>query len=394
MTNSVTSLPTLTAFADQAPTFTVALPTNFPLAITPEQGRELQMRLDAFDFSTLTMADIRATASASEMNFSKVLDSFLARIDSQGSHQLFRLVDELSEAIDQEKLPELTDRILDSRPPLLTRLLGLIYPRALKRAAIRVWEETARIASGSTKKLHDHVNAIEKKLREALSRMDGEMRQFEAVKQAYQEAFVSFALDTAFLHSMLLKSRAQFEQQREELTKDPQKLMDAEDRLQALESRALAIEGSMSRLPADQLVLRQLQMAGQSTFQELTTTAAGRFANIKMTLLSVHGALDIRNAQRLGEQGAALERNLDATRKRLTAEVTTKAANMPGDNRLQQAQGIADVVKATRELVELAAAARKENQSKFEQARTMLAASRQEMLTLGAALQPNTAYGH
>ena len=53
-----------------------------------------------------------------------------------------------------------------------------------------------------------------------------------------------------------------------------------------------------------------LENAGLSTLQETMTTAAGRFASIKMTLLTIHGALVTQGVQRLAEQGAALDANL------------------------------------------------------------------------------------
>ena len=166
-------------------------------------------------------------------------------------------------------------------------------------------------------------------------------------------------------------------------------LDDLYDKFQALESRALALEGTLSRLPADQLVIRQLQNAGITTLQETSTTAASRFASIKMTLLTIHGALVTKGVQQLADQGAALDANLATVRATLMRDVVTRAANAPGDNRLAQAEQLRGIVSETTALVDIIEQARMGNVQKFGQARQMFAQARQEMLALGQQIRPD-----
>lgn len=168
-------------------------------------------------------------------------------------------------------------------------------------------------------------------------------------------------------------------------------LDEARHKLQALQSRALALEGTLSRLPSDQLVIRQLQNAGLATWQETTTTAAARFASIKMTLLTLHGALMTQGVQRLASQGKALDDNLSAVRSQLMRDVVSSSANLPGDNRLAQAQQLQAIVAESHALQNIVLQARQANTLKFEQARQLMAQAQQDMLALGQQLRPDLA---
>ncbi|MDN5750920.1 MAG: HAD family hydrolase, partial [Pseudonocardia sp.] len=54
------------------------------------------------------------------------------------------------------------------------------------------------------------------------------------------------------------------------------RVRELQDKLRLLESRALALEGTYTRLPADQMVIQQIEQAGVATLQETATTVASR----------------------------------------------------------------------------------------------------------------------
>lgn len=364
------------------------LPANFPVPLTPEMAREVQSVVDKFSFRNLALRDIPQMGLPAEMELGRALDGFLSRIDKQNNPQLFRLTNELTTHFEDAKLEEVADRILNAKPSLWMRIYGLLNPRALRQAAARVYEDVARIAAGRSKTLSDHVSAIESKLKVEMQKVSTEMTHMDNVKAAYRNSLVSFALFTAILHNALLKARQEFALMEPELQKDPQALQDAQDKLQALESRALAIEGTLTKLPADQIVIRQLQNAGIGTLQELSTTMAGRFSSIKMELLIIHGALMVQGVQRLGEQGANLDANLGKVRAKLMNDVVTTAAAAPGKNREAQAKKLQDIVKQSQDLYQLTEQARAQNKQQFETARQLMAQARQDLLALGQNVNP------
>jgi L-lactate utilization protein LutC len=161
-----------------------------------------------------------------------------------------------------------------------------------------------------------------------------------------------------------------------------------EERVQALESRALAMEGVLTRLPADAMVVAQLQNAGVLTLQETTTTAATRFASIKMTLITLQSTLITRSVQNLAQQNAALDNNLQEVRARLMKQVVSEAASAPGRNRQEQAAQLARIVSDTTELVRIVDEAKKVNQQQFEAARNTFSGARTAIAQLGAQITP------
>lgn len=364
-------------------------PSNFPVVLDAAQQDRLLARVAATQPFELTHQSIVLIGFEAEASLNKVLDEFLARVDAQSSPQMFELVQKLDESVTQEDLPGLANQILNGKAPLLARLMGIFSPKHLRQAANKRFAELGRIASGKSKKLSDIVQGMEQTLRGEMTRLHDELVHMDTIKEAYRKHFVLFAEDTVVLHSLLGKARDEFARLEPELKQDVQRHQDALDLLQALESRALAVEGTLTALPADQLVTRQLQNAGVATLQELATTMAGRFARIRMTLLKIHGARMVQDVQRLGAQGAELDANLAQVSSVLMKDVVQKATNAPGDNRLAQANQLTAIVNDTRELVAVAQQGREANAQKFKQARELMATARQNLLTLGKEVNPN-----
>jgi uncharacterized membrane protein (DUF441 family) len=243
-------------------------------------------------------------------------------------------------------------------------------------------------ARGKTKTLKDVIEKMERELADEQRRLEGEIRSQEQLKESYRQHFVEFALAVAFANSWLAQSRREIElattQGADEAT-----LRVLGEKLQALESRTLALESTMTRLPSDQLTIRMLENAAISTLQETTTTAAGRFASIKMTLLTIHGVMVTQGVQRLAQQGANLDANLSQVRAMLMKETVATAANAPGDNRLAEAQRLRQLATDTRELVAIVDRAKETNRQKFETARALTQQTRQELVQLGAVIRPD-----
>jgi HPt (histidine-containing phosphotransfer) domain-containing protein len=161
-------------------------------------------------------------------------------------------------------------------------------------------------------------------------------------------------------------------------------LAEFEGKLQLLESRALALEGVYCRLPADQLVIQQIEQAGVATLQETATTAASRFANIKMTLLTLHGALAVKGVQRLSLASAQLDKQLTEMRGVLMRDVVQAASNAPAENRLAQVEQLRTVIAETKAINDIVQKAKFETKTKFETARIAFTAARQELATISS----------
>jgi hypothetical protein len=378
-----------------APSMALSLPACFPVALSAAQQQLVAHNLASTDFATVTTQGIVTLGSDTEVALHRTLDGFLSKIDQDSDPKIFKLIASLKDAVAKEDLPALAQRIINPQPTFLNKLAGLFNKNALAKALADAWEETRRLAMGKTKILVDVVQKMDGELRIEQQKLDAEIQSLEQLKDAYRERYGDFVVTVAFLSSFLAQSKDLVAQQ-EQLVQpnNPQSaahITELKDKLQALESRALALEGTLTRLPSDQLVIRQLQNAAISTLQETTTTAASRFASIKMTLLTIHGALVTKSVQQLAAQGAALDANLVGVRAVLMKEVVGQAANAPGDNRLAQAQQLQGIVADTAQLVQLVENARADNQRKFAEARELFAKARQDMLALGQQLRPDQA---
>lgn len=369
-----------------------------PIPLDAQQLAQVEHQLAQCQLSNISKHDIAKLGAEAEENLHRVLDSFLSRVTQAQEPRIFKLVNALKEAVDQADLPALADRILNATPTWTDRLRGFLNVQSLQLATQKAWDETRRLASGKTQSLVHVVHQMEQQLREEQRRLDAEISTLEQLKTAYQEQYRQFALATAFTTLLCARAQQELQQTHQHTTaQDPQQahaLAELQDKLQALESRALALEGSLTRLPADQLTIRQLQNAAITTWQETTTTASARFSSIKMTLLTLQGALVTRSVQQLAEQGAQLDANLALVRANLMNEVVTQASNAPGDNRLAQAQLLQNITQDTQNLMAIVDKARTSNQEKFAQARTLFAQVRQDLLQSNAKIQAHMPLSH
>lgn len=381
---------TAASISSPQPTATLVIPENFPVPLSQDQLALLADRIERFSFMHLATRDIPSIGLSAEQQLGTALDAFLSRIEQRGNPSLFKLTDELTNQFESAKLEEVADRILNAEPSAFERFIGLFSKRYLRTAMANALEDVSRLASGRSKTLSDHVNSIQKKLELEMVKLGQELAHGDQVKEAYRSNLVSFAVETAFLHNALLKARAELAAAQPVLAKDPQALQDALDKIQALESRALAVEGGLTKLPSDQIVIRQLQNAGIATLQELSTTMASRFNSIKSELLVIHGALSVERAQQLAQQGAALDANLGKVREKLMGNVTATAATMPGQNRVSQAQQIKAAVASARSLQKISDDGRTANQKSFEEARQTMAMVRKDLLEIGIVVRPGT----
>jgi hypothetical protein len=356
------------------------------LQLTAAQQSSLDQQLADANPLGQPLKDIASLGRDAEQGLHRTLDSFLAQIDRFDNVRLFALLDALREDVDQEDLPALAERILNNPPSLWQRALGFFNKKALARALAMAWEETQRIASGKTRNLTHKVAQLERELATEQARLAHEIDTLEQLKDSYRDRFEDFLLATAYLKGLVAKAD---DQTRALAATNSFAMDEAQQKLQALQSRALALEGTLSRLPSDQLVIRQLQNAGLATWQETSTTAAARFASIKMTLLTLHGALMTQGVQRLSDQGRALDENLSAVQARLLGQVVDKSANLAGDNRVAQAQQVQAIVAQSKALQDIVTRARSSNALKFDQAKQLLAQAQQDMLALGQQLRPD-----
>ncbi len=374
------------------PVRTQAVVTPDPLdtgaiVLRPEQVPQAEQALAALDFATVPSGDIIQIGLGAEQALQKTLDGFLARLDKKTASKVFALFGRLEKGVDDAKLPEILEKIQQGEEPgFFAGLFAKFTGRKPEEAFREFMQEVGDLVASRTRTLADEMGRLEGELSNEMKTLFSELQALETLKQAYGTHFASFTVDAAVARAFLAKSRQYLAQQT--AAADPAdvaaqaRLRELQDKLRLLESRALALEGTYTRLPADQMVIQQIEAAGVATLQETATTVSSRFASIKMTLLSIHGAFAVKSVQQMAERQARLDQQLTQLRGMATKDVAVAAAKAPGDNRVAQAQQIATIIAQTREIHDLVAAARQETEAKFETARQMFEKSRADLAAL------------
>ena len=359
------------------------------IVLRPEQVLQAETGLATLDFAAMPSGDVIKIGLDAEQALQRTLDGFLQRLDKNIASAVFALFGRLEKGVEDANLPEVLDKLQNSEEPgLIGWLSGKLRGKRADQIAGEILAQIGDLITGRTKTLADQMMKLEGELSGEMQKLFVELQALEALKQSYGAHFGEFTVAAAVARAFLAKARTYVAAEEAQLNQaDPvarTRVIELKDKLRLLESRALALEGTYTRLPADQLVIQQIEQAGIATLQETATTVASRFASIKMTLLSIQGAFAVKSVQQLSGRQARLDKQLTELRGRALKDVAVTAAQAPGDNRLAQAQQIEEIIATTNEIHGLVAAARKTTEEKFEQARQKFAAARQELAALSA----------
>jgi hypothetical protein len=377
-------------FASQVATPSVSAPAGvsptFPVALNTKQYEVAAGMAKQVNFLDIPTRDIILIGNEVEASLHKTLDGFLDRINQGSNPQIFKLITSLQAEVEKQDLGALADRILDAKPTFGDKLKGFFSKKALTEALESAWEQTKMMADGKTKSLRAVIDKLESQLFAEKSKLYNEIKSMDSLKSAYSVKYDEFVVVVGSISMLLQSAKQDVEKLEVETdTQNPQQnayLSEQKNKLVALESRALALEGTLVRIPADQMVIQDLINAGITTLQETVTTSSSRFASIKMTLITINSAMQVKTVQQIAQAGANLDKNLDAVRSKLMHEVVTTAVSSIGDNRLAQANQIRGIIKDTQELADKVEKLKAENQAKFQQARQIFDESRIAMVTI------------
>ncbi|KQZ91681.1 hypothetical protein [Agrobacterium tumefaciens] len=379
--------PTITQLAEATSNLPSPRVNTGAIVLRQEQLAKANDQLAELDFDVIAPGDIIRIGLDAEQALQRTLDGFLARLDKNNSAKLFDLFGQLEKGVDDAGLPEVLERLHEGEKPgffrgLLSRLGGK-PPEQLVREFM---DEVGALISTRTRTLADQMHRIEGELAAEMQKLFGELKTLDTLKQSYSAHFDDFTVAAASSRMLLEKAKSHLSDER--IRAEPgdvvaqTRLRELEDKLRLLESRALALEGTYTRLPADQMVIQQIELAGVATLQETATTVASRFASIKMTLLSIHGAFAVKSVQQLSQRQARMDEQLANIRGATLKDVAVTAAQAPGDNRLAQAEQISSIVATTKEIHGMIETAKRQTDEKFAVAREKFAEARQDLAKL------------
>lgn len=389
LTPTLVTTPAVLTKVAQAPV--VAMPMNTgAIVLKQDQLLKAQAELAKLDFGAMPSSDIVKLGFGAEQSLQRTLDGFLQRLDRNTAGKVFDLFGKLEKGVADANLSEVLAKIQSGeKPGFLRGLIARFTGKSADDLMRELMDEVSALVSGRTRTLASEMTRLETELNSEMQKLNSELKTLETLKQSYSTHFGEFTVDAAVARAFLDKAKA-FVSEEEQKTDMSDvvaqgKLRELNDKLRLLESRALALEGTYTRLPADQIVIQQIEQAGIATLQETTTTMSARFSSIKMTLLSLQGAFAIKNVQQMGDRQKKMDEQLTQIRQEAIKDVATSAARAPGDNRLAQAEQIQSIIASTREIHALVEQAKRDTAQKFELARAKFAAARNDLVTLEQA---------
>lgn len=378
---------TLGTVAPVAPAGAGAAFNSGAIVLTPEQLPKAQQTLAALDFAAIPSGDIIKLGLGAEQALQQTLDGFLARLDKRTAAKVFELFGRLEKGVEDADLPDILERIQKGeKPGFFEGLIAKFIGKSADDAVREFLDELGELITGRTKTLADQMTRVEGELSTEMQKLFNELQVLDSLKKSYTTHFSDFTVEAAAARAFLDKAKAFVAgEQAAAGAADvvaQARLRELQDKVRLLESRALALEGTYTRLPADQMVIQQIEQAGIATLQETATTVASRFASIKMTLLTLHGAFAVKSVQQISQRQARMDEQLTKLRQATLKDVAVAAAKAPGDNRLLQAQQVEQIIASTREIHGLVEAAKRETEEKFEIARQKFAKARGELTAL------------
>ena len=357
------------------------------IVLRQDQVPQVEQALASLDFRAMPAAEVVKLGFGAEQALQQTLDGFLARLDKKTAAKVFALFERLEKGVEDANLSEVLEKIQKGdQPGFFESLFAKITGKDPDEIVREFMDEVRELITGRTKTLADEMQRLERELTKEMQTLFGELQVLDTLKQSYVTHFANFTVDAAVARAFLEGAKAYVAQEQASLNATDvvaqTTLRELQNKLQLLESRALALEGTYTRLPADQMVIQQIEQAGIATLQETATTIASRFASIKMTLISIHGAFAVKSVQQMSERQARMDEQLTKLRGEALKDVAVTAAKAPGDNRLAQAQQIEAIIASTREIHALVKEAKAETEEKFELARQKFAKARGELTAL------------
>lgn len=357
------------------------------IVLRPEQAPAVQEALASLDFASIAPGEIIAIGLPAEQALQQTLDGFLGSLDRETATEVFTLFRRLEKGVDDAKLPEILERIQQGdRPGRVGQFLGKITGKSAEDVAQDVLDDIRKLITGSSTTLEDVLNLLQGEFDKKMQRLLNQLDALNRLKRKYGEHFDDFTVDAAVARAFLHKAQTYVAAQEAALKPGDvaaqTRLQELQAKLRLLESRALALEGTYTRLPTTAIVIQQIEDAGVSTLQETATTMNERFTSIKETLLALNGAFGIKAVQQLASRSAKLDAQLSKVRGELIKDVAVTAARAPGENRLAQAQRIEETLANMAEVHGLVQAAEAQTDQNFEVARQKFAAARAQFATL------------
>lgn len=382
-------------------TLTQDVPTTTPVidvgstaltTITPKEHPDLrvvlstaqQAKSDAFSKLTvlkMTGQDIVLFGSDRQKALSTALDTLLDGVTKGSSPLLFELFSRLKKGVDNINVVELETQIKNSLgKSFFTRVLDKVGLDSVAKRASRVNDQISSMITSKSKSLRDLMSAMEGQSQAEIQRLIGELTRLGALDNEYKTNVGEFAIYVDAGRKILTDGRktetaliATAQQSRDPI--QIQELKAYQRNLELFENRVLILENAYVKAPGQLESLGLIEGSTMTTLSETANSILEEFNDIKSSLISLSVMYKLQSVQQLNSERRKLREVLQKHSLKVLEDVSVQAAQVQGDNRLEDAMLLSSFATGIKTISEKVQAKLIENHTKYENARTQLIAA-------------------
>lgn len=376
-TDPSASLPTNTA---------VAARPQVVIALTPQQQQRVKEIVTQKSVEAMAPNDIALYGSERQVAFSKALDTLLGQITKGSSPLLFQLFKDLRRAGEKVDVAKLE---ADIRKSLTTtwwqRMLDAVHLDSVADRIQRVNRQIGDALTSKTTSLLDLMKKMEDQVNAEIQKLIADAMKLDTMAKEFVVNGEEYAVSVEAGRKLLEAANDRLQVLQNNTNGDMLKVQEArsfEQKVQLFESRLLILETAYVKSFGNMDAVRLAKGASVTTLAETANSVLSEFTDIKTSLVNLSVAYQIQSVQALNAARRELRATLEKHATTVLNNVATTAAKVQGDNRLEDAQLLSNLVTSLTQIGTNVEQEHKLNQQKFAEARTKLAEAQQALQTI------------
>lgn len=345
------------------------------------EGRDaVTTALTQLDPATLTLDHVILLGTQAQEALGGHIDSLLGMVSKQDAPALYALLEKLQNGLKVANLEEL-DAAMNAKPgwgQWALELVGLSDPVARLKS---IADSVRGMLTAKSKSLLDLVNGMEQEARDEMIRLMQNLSMLDQLGKGYLDSVRSFGIATALSYELLVRVRSheRLLVTQANRTSDPQDIAAARNYsglVEQLQNRALTLRTAYESVPGELEIVSIAKGAAATTLAETANGLRQEFNDMKSALVKWYVLLTIQDMQ----AGNARRREITAMLRKhnvnVLDKVSTHAATMQADNRVEDAQLLLGIAKGLGDLRTKLEGLAEERKRKFQTAETALSQAR------------------
>jgi len=303
------------------------------------------------------------------------LDDLLAEITKGDSPVLFELFNQLKKGVGEANLSQLELQIRESmQTKWWHKILDSVKLSSVAKRIQSANGEISAMLTGKSKSLLDLTRNMESSIQTEVIKLINDNDRLNKLAKEYRQNILDFGDYVEAGKFMLSEAQSEL-LKKQEAAQTPLEIEEVkifEQRINLFENRLLVLENVYAAAPAELESIRLSQGASYSTLAEVASNSLQEFNSIKSTLIKLSVSFQIKTVQSMNDERRKLRDSLSKYGETLLEDVSVKAAQMSGINRLEDAEKLLESASKLNEISNKVIAENKANKERYALAREKL----------------------